>query len=1091
MKSIFRLLTLILMCFVIVQTFAQTRIIKGTVVDIEQKSIPGASIVVPYTSIGTATDLNGCFTLNIPTNAKSINVSFIGMITLSIPINNSNTYNIVLEESSKSLNEVVVVGYGTQKKIDLTGAVSSVDATIIQGDTKSIQLGLQGRISGVQITNSEASPDGGMSMVIRGSSSILGGTEPLYVVDGVPISGTNTMISAGDFDNFNGSTMTQPANALSFLNPADIASVEILKDASSTAIYGSRGSNGVVLITTKKGIEGKTRISFNASEDVANASKKLNLLNAAETASQYNTEQLIQSVMGNNETYAQALLDLPYPGTYSGQNSFNWTSNNNAGGDGSYRPSPEDYLNGTVPSTNWQNVVLRTAISNHYDLSLSGGSNKIQFRVGAGFDNINGIIIGSNFKRYTFDSNLDAKLLNNVSFTNSVNGSYTKSNRSQVGNVQSGDMEGVMLAAETYSPISLIGGYLYQMENGILSASDNPYITATNVIDQNITYSMIDNAVFTIDIMKGLKVKISGGARFNQDERDYYIPKTSNRFWEANGNGYASYGISPETYLINENMVFYNTTIGKNKIDITAGYTQENTSGNTHSMSATGFLNDYSTYHNLGMGTSYSAPYSTYWQTTGMSYLGRVNYNYDERYLLTASFRADASSKFGANNKWGYFPSAALAWRASQEKFLKDNKLISNLKLRLSYGETGNQAVSPYQSLSALVPGTYPNNNGGLSPTYGYGLTMPNPNLKWENTAQYDAGLDLGFFNNKLSITADIYKKITNNLLQQVTLPSCTGFSSMYENAGSISNVGAELEATYVISKSDFYWSIGGTWSTNKNKVISLGGVQSLPGLGVWGWSNYPFPIVVGHPLGEIWGYKVINNMKTWSERLNCAKDNPNMMWTADPSTGQQVYVGKLGEYDYDKDANGNMKNEVIGNTNPGFIFGLNSQMSYKNFDLSFSLAGSIGQDILNLEDAPYAATSYTIKSLADNHWIPEVTDKNGIVVLNDNGKNGNILLDPYGSDYGEATYSTMVEKGSWVKLKNVTFGYTFKFNNLKTPFSSVRPYISLDNVFCITPYSGLDPEASIYGQDATRRGVAFSEYPISFTTKVGVAVIF
>jgi len=1094
MKSQIKILILLMICLISISTFAQNRTIKGLVNDDKQNPVVGANIVVDKTTIGTVTDLNGKFSLNVPINTKSITISFIGMTSKKILINNLSYYKIKLEENSEVLDELVVVGYGIQKKSDLTGAVSSVDASSITGRTVSIEQGLQGRVSGVQITKSEASPDGGISMVIRGSNSIVGGTEPLYVIDGIPISGKNTMIRAGYFDIFGGTgeeqTMTQPSNMLSFLNPSDIASVEVLKDASATAIYGSRASNGVVLITTKKGVEGQTKINFNASYDVAEASRKWDLLDASEYAEQQNTRQLIQSIMGDNKTYEQAILDLPFPGTYNGQSNFNWTPNDNAGGDGSYSPSPEDYSQGNMPSTNWQDVVLRKGISQKYSLTISGGNDKIKFYVGAGADNINGIIEGSKFHRYSLNSNLDAKLLKKLSFTNSTNASYTLSNRSQTGNIQSGDMRGVMMAAVNFDPTQLMSGYRYQMENGLLAPSDDPYTAATSLTDKNTVYSVMDNVALNIDIIKGLKVKITGGARFNLNVRDYYIPRTSNRYWEANGQGYASYGNNVDMYLINENLVFYNTTIGKHKIDLTAGYTQEQSSENTHSVNTKGFLNDYNTYHVLGTGSIYYAPYSDYIKTESMSYLGRVNYIYDDRYLLTVTFRADGSSKFGKNNKWGYFPSAAIAWRISQEEFLKNNDLISNLKLRLSYGETGNQGVAPYQSQSALVSGNYPY-NGNLSSTYQYGTIMPNPNLKWEKTAQYNAGLDLGFFNNRLSITADFYKKKTSNLLQRMNMAANTGFSSIYKNAGSISNTGAELSVTGVISKNDFYWSLTGNWSTNKSKVTSLGELTSYPGYHVWGWSNFPFPVTVGHSLGEVWGYKMTKVMKTWEDRKNCAIDNPNMRLTNDPETGQEIYAGKLGEYDFEKDADGKMKKQVIGNTNPDFIFGLNSQMSYKNFDLSFALAGAIGQDILNLQMAPGFDYTWRVHQYADNRWIPEVKDKNGKVVLQDNGKSGYILEDPYGSDYGEYTYSTQIEDGSWIKLKNITLDYTYKFKTSNYFISSIRPYITLNNVFCIDSYSGMDPEASAFGQDPTRRGVAFSEYPMSFSTTFGVNVTF
>lgn len=1094
MKPIIKVSILLVILFLSVDTFSQIISVKGTVTEANTgKPLAGVNLMEQGTTNGIVSDNDGNYIINVHENAN-LEVSFTGYVTQIIPVKNRSEIYIVMKAKSTSLDEVVVIGYGTQRKSDLTGAVVSVDPRKITGRMVNIQQGLQGRVSGVKITQSEASPDGGMSMVIRGSNSIVGGTEPLYVIDGIPVSGENTMVRAGAFDFFGNAgeeqTMTQPSNKLNFLNPSDIASIEILKDASATAIYGSRASNGVVLITTKRGVEGQTKITFDASVDIARTYRKWNLLNAGDYATQQNQQQLINSILGDGKTYEEALLDLPFPGTYAGQFNFNWTPDDNAGGDGAYRPSPKDYYEGKEPSTDWQDVVLRTGISQRYAMSISGGTSKLKFYVGAGSDNIQGIIEGSEYNRYTINSNLDGKLWKNFSFTNSTNLSYSKSNRSQTGNIQSGDMRGVVMAAVVYAPTNLISGYRYQMENGLLGPSDDPYTAAVRLTDQNTVYSILDNLALNVNLYKGLKLKITGGAGVNLNIRDYYIPRTSDRFWQAEGQGYASYGNSLDSYLLNENLLFYNTIIGKHKLDLTAGFTQEQNSGNTHTVNTKGFLNDINSYRVLGSGSTVFQPYSDYWKTSTVSYLGRANYIYDDRYLLTVSFRADGSSKFGKDNKWGYFPSTALAWRVSQEKFLVNNKTISNLKLRVSYGQTGNQGVSPYQSQSALLPGNYPV-DGNLSSTYQYGTVMPNPDLKWETTDQFDVGIDLGLFDNRLMITSDYYRKVTTNLLQEMNLASNTGFSSIYKNAGSLRNTGFELSVTGVISDNKFYWSMSGNYSTNENIVTSLGGMTSYPGYHVWGWSNFPFPVTVGRPLGEVWGYKVTNVMKTWEQRVNCARDNPNMMDVEDPVTGETVYVGKLGEYDFEKDKDGNMKKQVIGNTNPDFIFGLNSQMSYKNFNFSFAFAGAIGQDILNLQAAPGFDYTSRVHRYADERWIPELKDKNGVVVLHDNGKNGYILQDPFGSDYGEYTYSTQIENGSWIKLKNITLSYEFKHRSSGSFFSTVKPYISLNNVLSIDSYSGLDPEASAFGQDPTRRGVAFSEYPIPFSTTLGFNITF
>lgn len=1096
MRTIIRLFLSACLSLVAAALFAQqgNQVITGTIVDEKGAPVLGATIIADGTTAGTTSDAQGKFSLSLPKKAKAITVSYIGMITNNIPITTATDYKITMREDAQSLDDVIVVGYGFQRKSDLTGAVASVKAKDITGRMVSIEQGLQGRIAGVQITQSEASPDGGLSMVIRGSNSVIGGTEPLYVIDGMPISGGNSMVK-GPTDTFGPTgdlqTMTQPANMLSFLNPSDIESIEVLKDASSTAIYGSRAANGVVLITTKRGSKGSTRVTFDASIEVSNVSRTWDLLDAAEYAEQKQTQHLISRILGENMTYEEALRDMPYSGRYSGELNMNWTPSDNAGGDGAYSPTPEDFRSGRVASTDWQDAVLRTGISQKYSLSISGGNDRVNYYVGAGMDDIQGVIVGSEFKRYTINSTLDAKIWNWLSVTNSFNAAYTKSNRSQTGNIQSGDSRGVMMAAVIYDPTQLISGNRYEIENGLLINSDDPYTAATSCMDINTVYTAMDNVALNFNLAKGLKAKITGGVRYSQNVRDIYNPRTSNRYWDAAGQGYALNGNNTDMYVINENLLLYTNSFGRHTIDATAGFTQEASWGDAHTASGKGFLNDYNQYHVLGSATTFYNPTSDYYKTGTLSWLGRINYNYDDRYLATVSFRADGSSKFGKNNKWGYFPSAAFAWRVNQEQFMQNVKVISNLKIRASVGQTGNQGISPYQSLSALTPGTYPV-NGKLENTYQLGWTMPNPDLKWETTTQYDLGLDLGLFNNRLTFTADFYLKDTDDLLQNITLASNTGYSSVLMNAGSLRNKGVELSLTGVICNREFYWSMTGNWSTNRIKVLSLGGMESYPGHYVWGWANYPFPITVGHPLGEIWGYKITNVMKTWEQRKNAAKDNPNMIWADDPVTGESTYVGQLGEYDFEKDENGYMKKTVLGNTNPKFIFGLNSTMTYKNFELSFSLAGAIGQDILNLQMMPGFEYTYRVHDYADERWIPEVVDRNGRVVFKDNGKNGNILESVSGgANYGENTYSQQVEDGSWIKMKNITLAYTYRFKKPNFFISSIRPYISLNNVFCIDNYSGLDPEASVFGQDPTRRGVAFSEYPMSFTASFGVNLVF
>jgi hypothetical protein len=447
-----------------------------------------------------------------------------------------------------------------------------------------------------------------------------------------------------------------------------------------------------------------------------------------------------------------------------------------------------------------------------------------------------------------------------------------------------------------------------------------------------------------------------------------------------------------------------------------------------------------------------------------------LNYNYDGRYLLTATIRADGSSKFGKNNKWGYFPSAAFAWRVSNESFMSNVRAISNLKLRLSFGVTGNQGLSAYQSQPRLSTVNYPFND---EIAIGFqNDVIENPNLKWEKTAQYDAGLDVGLFNGRIMLTGDYYIKRTTDLLQVVSLAPSSGYISQVQNLGSLENKGAELEVNGKLLTGTLKWDMGLVWFKNNIKVLDLGGMEEYPGSWVQSWDWRPFPIRVGSPLGEIYGYKVEKVMKTQEDVNNAAKD---------------LATKRIGEFDYVKDENGNMKRFNLGSTNPKFSFGFNSRIAYKNFELAFHFAGNIGQKIFNLQDRIllYGDGAQTTREYYERFWIPEIKDASGKVVIPDNGGDLHMIAAPWGRtslNSITAPNDLMIHDGSWIKLRNLQLSWILPKKYTPSWLKGLKLFTSVTNLFSIDNYSGLDPEASVYGQDPTRRGVAFGEYPMSRT---------
>jgi len=1072
-KSIFVILTI----FILFSSnlLAQNIQVKGKITDEGGTPLPGVTVIQKGTTNGTVSDMDGNYIINVSGSA-TLQYSFIGMATVSEKINNRKTINITLKKEAVALEEVVAVGYGTVRKSDLSGSVVSVSSEEIESQTvNTFEQALQGRTAGVNVTQSDFSPDGGLSIQIRGSNSMLGGTEPLYVVDGFPIDPGNEQASSAD-----GFSPAAP-NLMSFLNPSDIESIEILKDASATAIYGSRGANGVILITTKSGKAGKATISFGYSMDFHTPSNYLELLSPTEYSEYKNRINLNQSYMqyldkglgGGKEPTMEDLIEASANGDVDYTIDFN-------------TPYITDSI---VAGTNWQEEILRDSYGHNYDFSINGGTNDIQYRVGLSYKDVEGIVLGSDFERLTLSGRLDAKVTPKIRLQNSTNFSKMSGNRSQVGIDNAGDQRGVMAAAIRFSPLSTIGDIEEEIsETGELISSDDPYTYATEFLDENTRYIFVNNLDLSYNITDYLSAKVTGGIRFLNFTRDMYIPKSTirgSKYFDSTGErgGLASFGENTVLGFLNDILLEYKKNIGVHSISAVGGFSQEVTKRRSVSTNAYSFDSDELTYHSLQSGVQSDIPSSFFSENALQSFLFRTNYSLKNKYIFTLSFRADGSSKF-VNNKWGYFPSGAIAWRINEESFLQEADKLSNLKLRISYGKTGNQAIAPYQSLSTYAPTFYSLNGTSLDVAYRK-VVKANPDLTWETTSQYNAGLDFGAFKQRLIFVFNYYFKDTRDLLQRVDLAPTSGYQFQYQNAGQITNRGFELDMNGILVDSkDFKITLGANFAQNMNKIVSLGETEMFLGKNTGGSNIYPFRLVEGESLGAIYGFETVGVIETPEQ----AENFPSFQ---NDARGELFVVNQDENEVIDQD-----DITIIGNTTPKFIYGFSMDVNYKDLSLGLLFSGKYGNDILNMnhKTASRLTGQNPLKYVYENAWSPEILNNNGEIIQPGNPGAKYSMIGSYPGRAWEEIYDTWVEDGSHIRLNNVRLSY--RLNKFVRKFSgnAVRSgsiYFNVSNVYTWTSYKGYDPDVSIFGQDASRRGVDWGSYPPPRTFTAGINLNF
>ncbi|GAB3315207.1 TonB-dependent receptor [Larkinella ripae] len=991
-----RWLWLVLVCFQVPMLLMaqQTAPVSGKVSGAAGEAIPGANVVVKGTTTGTSTDAQGSFSLNAPANGVLV-ISSLGFTSQEVNIGGRSQLTVTLAEDQKALEEVVVVGYGTQRKSDVTGSLSSVTAKEIKSvPVTGVGQALQGRAAGVQVTQASNAPGGGVTIRIRGGNSINAGNEPLYVIDGFPVyneSGAN-------------------------LNPNDIESMEILKDASATAIYGSRGANGVVLITTKRGKSGQNRIEFETYYGVQQVRKQLPMLNATQYATLVNE------------------------------------ANANAGRAPVFT---QEQIAGFGVGTNWQDEIFRQAPIQNYQLTASGGNDKTRYAVSANFLEQQGIIINSKYDRASFRFNFDHKINDRFNIGTSLN--VIRSRNNAVPTDADGGTSGtVVYSALNFSPTQPVynpDGSLVVFNTPGRIQIGSPVGQALGTFNKTVGTRMIGSVFADYKILPGLTFRTSFGADVNYSKRSLYLSRNTATGTQLSGQ--ASIVNTQSSTWLNENTLTYIKTFGEvHNLTFLAGYTMQGNRWESVEARSQGFANDILTYENLGSASIALVPASSAsnWQLN--SYIGRANYDYAGKYLLTATVRADGSSRFGASNKWAVFPSASVAWRLSEESFLKGNAVINDLKLRFSYGLSGNQEIPQYQSLATL--GTQ-NANFNNTVVIGVGPSrVANPDLRWETTAQADIGIDVGVLNNRITLTADYYNKKTTDLLLSVPLPFVSGYASALQNLGSIRNQGFELGINSTNLGGAFKWTTAFNIAANRNKVLSLGDQTEFAAGEASGHLQLPNSglVRVGEQIGLFYGYQTDGIFQNQAEVDGSAQKS------AKP--GDRRYVDQNG----DGVINASDR-AILGYAQPKLYGGITNTFSYKGVELSIFMQGTSGNSIFNInrfeQESLTGVSNQSTVTL--DRWTPT------------NPSNEIPRANAVGNAY--VISSRQIEDGSYLRVKNINLSYTLPAELVKkAKLYNVKVYVSAQNWITFTKYSGFDPEVNRFGQNTLSQGTDYGSYP-------------
>lgn len=1063
------LLSFIFVFAFVMQVLAQNRTVTGKVTDQENgQGLPGVTVLVKGTSSGTATGVDGGFSISVPSDDAVLVFRYVGYDSKEVAVANQSTINVKLGAATKNLQEVVVVGYGTQKREELTGSITSVSAESLRNvPIVSVDQALQGRAAGVQVTQNSGTPGAGIAVRVRGAASIGASNEPLYVVDGVPINtGSYTSVGTGG----------QQTNALSDLNPADIQSMEILKDAASAAIYGSRASNGVVLITTKRGSAGTTKINFGYYTGTQQAWNKLEPLTGPQQIELYNemlrnryplnssgqlkTSPTSSIVYRSYEDLAAITFGAAGFATVNGQR----VAVDN--GDG-IRDLATFQNPSTASTTRWMDEIFRSAPISNYDLSLSGGNDKTKFHVSGTYFDQTGIVLGSGFERVNGRLNLDHSINNKFKIGTSVGLSRSVADRIQNDNNINGVVSTAVLVASDI-PVYNANG-TYSKDPG--ASTENPVAAALEPTLSAISARVIANTFAEYDILSSLKWRSTFGLDYLTFRDEDFRPTTTNTGAGSNGLGQQSY--TQDVSLLTEHTLNFNKVFNDvHSIQALLGIAYQQSTQNSIFAAATGFPGNDIKQLSAGSVKTSASSSETGWGLA--SYFSRLNYAFNNRYLVSASLRTDGSSRFGENNRYGIFPAGSIGWRVSEEPFMQNLEFISELKLRASYGITGNSEISNFGSRALVAPGANYTLRAGLAPSQ-----LGNADLTWEETAQANIGLDFAVLNNRLVLNVDAYEKKTDDLLLGRSLVGSSGFTSITENIGSIENRGLEFGLTsYNFDSNEpggFTWNTNFNVSFNKNEVTKLNdGTPFAAGFANW--------VAEGQPLGAFRGYRVERIFQT-QEEINALND------AAKAATGNAgaVYQSSLtspGDImfkDLNKDGVINSEDqEILGSAQPKFLGGITNNLAYKGFDLSFFFQFVQGNEVWNHTRAFAEGMNgvFGQTSAVLNRWTPENTVTNVPRAVFGDPNNNRRNSDRW------------IEDGSYVRLKNIQFGYNLPTSLIeKARFRTARVFVQGQNLITFTDYSGLDPEVNTFSGSNTSLGTDFLVYPQAKTVTFGVNI--
>ncbi|NSL88832.1 TonB-dependent receptor [Chitinophaga sp. Mgbs1] len=980
--------------------------LTGIVLDAKTKEpLPGAVVNIKGTTHGVSTDAEGRFAF--VTGQKfpyTLIVSYIGYRKTEI-IAAGGHIEIPLEAIQSQLSDVVVVGYGVQKKSDVTGAITSVSGPLLKQPVSSPDQALKGAVSGVQVTQTSGQPGGGVSIRVRGGSSIQGGNEPLYVIDGFPVYNG----PAGP-----GTISGTPVNPLAAINPADIESIDVLKDASATAIYGSRGANGVVIITTRKGKADKNNVIYEGTYGIQSLRKKIALLNARDFA-----------VLRN-----EVLFDT-----------------NPA--KGPYQYLSQEQISQLGAGTDWQQEAFRTAPSQNHQLSVSGGTQRTRYLLSGNYFNQQGIVRNTDFSRIALRANVDAQPYDRLKVSASLSLSKSDANVSPAGIITA--LLQMPPTATIYEPDGK-----YTLRNPFENIFANPIATLNEQVNRSAANRFLGTAFAEYALADGLQVKVLFGADVNNTNEKNYIPATI--YEGIQSKGIAARGTYNAYSWLNENTITYNRKINRHTFDVLGGFTQQEFKSDIVRAGAEKFVSDDLTYNNLQSGSVPVRPFADATAWVLHSWLARVNYNYNNRYYFTASIRTDGSSRFGKGNKWGYFPSAAASWRVSNEPFFKPlSHAISDLKLRASFGTTGNLEIGEYQSLATLYSLGY---LFGKEVATGFAPSrIPNEKLGWETTYQYNVGIDAGFFHDRLSLTLEGYYKKTSNLLLNVEIPWTSGQSSSLQNFGSVLNKGIEVGISSRNLTGALTWNTDFNISFNRNEVLTIGN-------GASSYISGNYIIQAGKPLGSFYG-TVTDGILQAGETTAKGK----YTGSAAPKPGDRLYKDINGDGTFTTAAD----RTIIGSAQPDFIFGLANNFSWKGFHLSVLLQGSYGNKILN-------ANRQSLELFTGQQNASEVALERW-TVNNPSQQIPRAKLDP-----APVFSDRFIEDGSFLRVRNVTLGYTLP-RSIIGKLSALNVYLSAQNLLTWTRYSGFDPEVTS-GSNISP-GTDAGIYPVARTVSAGVRLTF